>query len=88
MTVLVFFVKMAEPVEMELVNIPVNVFPDSLDRIVKHVQFFKKRYNRTMHLASMVDGILPYFLINLADLLLGVVKILSLPGLGHKHRKP
>ena len=39
MNVLEFFVKMVEPVEMELVNIPVNVFLDSLDRIVKQVRF-------------------------------------------------
>ena len=40
MNVLEFFVKMVEPVEMELVNTPVNVFLDSLDRIVKQVRFF------------------------------------------------
>ena len=40
MTVLEFFVKMVESVEMELVNIPVNVLLDLLDRIVKQVRFF------------------------------------------------
>ena len=39
MNVLEFFVKMVEPVEMELVIFPVNVFLDSLDRIVKQVRF-------------------------------------------------
>ena len=42
MTVLEFFVKMVEPVEIEVVNIPVNVFVDSLDRIVKQVRFIQK----------------------------------------------
>ena len=40
MSVLAILVKMVEPVEMKLVNIPVNVFLDSLDRIVKQVRFF------------------------------------------------
>ena len=40
MIVLGFFAKMAEPVEMELVNTSVNVFLDSLDWIVKQVRFF------------------------------------------------
>ena len=40
MTVLEFFVTMVELAEMELVIFPVNVFLESLDRIVKQVRFF------------------------------------------------